>query len=175
MLQGLKEAKARLRQILDREGKPTWALLSDLLANAERRAARGRFDDALARLYRAIEMAVEADVFDRTGVLLYDEKTYTGAYEKHRPFAMRYQEASGLREALSVVASFDGALGATNTLAQWLYAEYTGKGQLGSLLAARNQSILAHGHKSVSEAHYTNLRDYLRGIGLEPAPAWPNW
>ncbi|GIW33975.1 TIGR02710 family CRISPR-associated CARF protein [Meiothermus sp.] len=175
VLQALKEAKARLRQILDKEGKPTLALLADLLANAERRAARGRFDDALARLYRAIEMAVEADILERTGVLLDDEKTFTEAYEKHLSLAKRYQEASGLREALSVASAFDGALGATNTLAQRLYADYTDKGQLGNLLTARNQSILAHGHQPVSEAHYTDLRDYLRGFGLEAAPAWPNW
>lgn len=175
VLQGLVEAKARLRQILDNEGKPTLALLADLLANAERRAARGRFDDALARLYRAIEMAAEADIFERTGVLLYDEKTFTKANEKHLSHAKLYKDASGLREALSVAASFDGALGATNTLAQKLYAEYTGKGKLGEHLAARNQSILAHGHQPVSEDHYTNLRDYLRGFGLEPAPAWPHW
>lgn len=134
---------------------------------------RGRYDDALARLYRAIEMAVEADILERTGVLLYDETTFVGEYKDHLSWAGRYLKASGLREALNVAAGFDGALGATNTLAQRLYAEYTGKGLLGSFLENRNKSILAHGHRPVSGAHYTELRDYLRGFGLEPAPAWP--
>jgi CRISPR-associated protein (TIGR02710 family) len=173
VLEGLKEAKGRLRAILDKENKPTFALLADLLANAERRAARGRYDDALARLYRAIEMAVEADIFEREGVLLYDEQTFAGEYEKHRPWANRYREAAGLREALNVAAGFDGALGRSNTLAQRLYSEYTGNGKLGNFVKQRNQSILAHGHQPVSEAYSTELQAYLRDLGLEAAPAWP--
>ncbi|RIH87598.1 CRISPR-associated protein [Meiothermus luteus] len=175
VLEGLKDAKTRLRAILDKENKPTFALLADLLANAERRAARGRYDDALARLYRAIEMAVEADILERTGVLLYDETTFVGEYEKHRPWAKRYREAVGLREALNVAMGFDGALGCSNTLAQRLYAEYTNNGKLGNFVRQRNQSILAHGHQPVSVTHYTEFRDYLVGLGLRPAPAWPSW
>ncbi|MCX7602378.1 MAG: TIGR02710 family CRISPR-associated CARF protein, partial [Meiothermus sp.] len=97
VLQGLQEAKQGLRAILDKENRPTFALLADLLANAERRARRGRYDDALARLYRAIEMASEADIFERTGVQLKDEKTFVGEYKQHLVWAQRYRQAAGLR------------------------------------------------------------------------------
>ena len=175
VLQALQEGQGRLEQICKRKGKPTFALLADLLANAERRAARGRYDDALARLYRAIEMAIEADIFEREGVLIYDEKTFTGSYQQHIGWAGRYNEASGLREALQVAAGFDGALGHTNTLSQRLYSDYTATGRLGNLLKWRNESILAHGSRPVGEQEYARLRDYLREFGLEPAPAWPHW
>jgi CRISPR-associated protein (TIGR02710 family) len=44
---------------VSRSSKPTENLLRDLLANAQRRADEGRYDDALARLYRSVEMYVE--------------------------------------------------------------------------------------------------------------------
>ncbi|RDI94736.1 TIGR02710 family CRISPR-associated protein [Meiothermus sp. QL-1] len=175
VLQGLQEAMSHLRQILDKEGKPTRALLADLLANAERRAARGRYDDALARLYRVIELAVEADFFEGVGLLVYDPKTFTEAYSDFAVWAERYNRASGLREALSVAAGLDSALGRNESLSQRLYADYTAGGKLGGLVARRNESILAHGHRPVGEAHYIELRDYLQGLGLEPAPAWPSF
>ncbi|MDW8482348.1 MAG: TIGR02710 family CRISPR-associated CARF protein [Meiothermus sp.] len=173
VLQELKEAKGRLRNILDNENRPTFALLADLLANAERRARRGRYDDALARLYRAIEMASEADIFERTEVQLKDEKTFVGKYEQHLVWAQRYRQAVGLREVLEVAAGFDSSLGERETLSQRLLADYTGNGSLGGLLAQRNKSILAHGHQPVKEEDYQKLWDYLRNLGLEAAPAWP--
>jgi len=66
----LEEQLSFLRKLVEEEGKPTENLLEDLLANAERRAETGRYDDALARLYRALELAAEADLYHRTGIVL---------------------------------------------------------------------------------------------------------
>jgi hypothetical protein len=52
VLKGLEALLPHLQSIVEAGEKPTSPLLQDLLANAERRAALGRFDDALARLYR---------------------------------------------------------------------------------------------------------------------------
>jgi CRISPR-associated protein (TIGR02710 family) len=52
VLKGLEALLPHLQSIVEAGEKPTFPLLQDLLANAERRAALGRFDDALARLYR---------------------------------------------------------------------------------------------------------------------------
>ncbi len=41
----------------------------DLLRNAERRAARGRYDDAAARLYRALEMLAQMRMGARSPAL----------------------------------------------------------------------------------------------------------
>jgi len=172
VLQGLQEAQARLRQILDKEGKPTGALLADLLANAERRAARGRYDDALARLYRAIELAVEADLYEQVGLLVEEPQTYPQAAQA---FYRRFQQAGGLREWIEVAAALDGQLGRTGTLAQRLYADYIGNGPLGDLVRKRNESILAHGTRPVAPEDYQALRDYLQQNGLQPAPPWLQW
>lgn len=54
----LKEERVRYsKKIPELKGEvPTPALIVDLLANAERRALEGNYDDGIARLYRVIEM-----------------------------------------------------------------------------------------------------------------------
>ncbi|WP_337867917.1 TIGR02710 family CRISPR-associated CARF protein [Meiothermus sp.] len=168
VLQELQQAQARLRAILDREGKPTLALLADLLANAQRRASRGRYDDALARLYRAVELAAEADLFERTGIELRRDSTYP---DKLQDLAGR--KTPGLKEALGLAFEIDTRLGNTGTLAQQLYGDYSSK--LQGLLQQRHSSILAHGVKPVKPEALEGLQNYLGEKGLEAAPAWPNW
>lgn len=168
VLQELQQAKARLRAILDREGKPTFALLADLLANAQRRASRGRYDDALARLYRAVELAAEADLYERTGIELRLASTYP---DKLQDLAGR--KTPGLKEALGLAFEIDSRLGNTGTLAQQLYGDYSSK--LQGLLQQRHSSILAHGVKPVKPEALKGLQDYLGEKGLEAAPAWPTW
>lgn len=168
VLQELQQAKARLRAILDREGKPTFALLADLLANAKRRASRGRYDDALARLYRAVELAAEADLFERTGIELRRDSTYP---DKLQDLAGR--KTPGLKEALGLAFEIDTRLGNAGTLAQRFYGDYSSK--LQGLLQQRHSSILAHGVKPVKPEALEGLQNYLGEKGLEAAPAWPNW
>src|SRR5208283_410335 len=48
--------------------EPDFALCADLWLNAQRRATGGRFDDAVARLYRLTEAAVQAQLWRRYGV-----------------------------------------------------------------------------------------------------------
>lgn len=170
VLQELQQAKARLRAILDREGKPTFALLADLLANARRRASRGRYDDALARLYRAVELAAEADLFERHQTVLSDPKSYPQAAQH---LAVQAQKTTGLKDRLSLAATIDGVFGQSETLPQRLYAAYLG--ELGNLLQARHNSILAHGFTPVKQESWEKLYKSLEGLGLEAAPAWPNW
>ncbi|MGK0617956.1 TIGR02710 family CRISPR-associated CARF protein [Meiothermus cerbereus] len=168
VLQGLQAAKARLREILDREGRPTFALLADLLANAERRAARGRYDDALARLYRAVELAAEADLYERTGIELRVAATYPQPLQD-----LAGRKTPGLKEALGLAFEIDTRLGHSGTLAQQLYGDYSSK--LQGLLQQRHSSILAHGVKPVKLEALQGLQAYLCERGLEPAPAWPSW
>lgn len=170
VLQELQQAKARLRAILDREGKPTFALLADLLANAQRRASRGRYDDALARLYRAVELAAEADLYERHQIVLSDPTSYPQAAQH---LAQQVQKATGLKDRLSLAATIDGVLGQSQTLSQRLYAAYLG--ELGNLLQARHSSILAHGFTPVKQESWEKLYKSLEGLGLEAAPAWPTW
>lgn len=170
VLQNLQRSQALLQEILKRAGKPSFALLADLLANAERRAARGRYDDALARLYRAIELAAEASIFERHGIEVREFKTYP---QNLQHIAVKMEKAQGLKEHLSLMASIDGALQQTETLPQKLYAAYLGP--LGEQMQARHRSILGHGLQPVRQKAWEDLRQNLLSLGLEAAPPWPSW
>ena len=59
------EAKSRLNQLKQNQTKPSRLLLEDLIANAARRRKEGRHVDAVARLYRATEMAAQLRLYEQ--------------------------------------------------------------------------------------------------------------
>ncbi|GLV48960.1 CRISPR-associated protein [Thermus sp. LT1-2-5] len=172
VLRGLEALLPHLQAIVEAAGKPTFALLQDLLANAERRAELGRFDDALARLYRAMELAVEADVLERLGFLLKDPRTWPEGFPES--LRERVLRPRGLMELLEAAFDLDLAFGQKNTLAQRLYGE---KNRIQSLLSRRHESILAHGTKPVEEEDYRRVLDFLSSLDpkLAPLAPWPRF
>jgi CRISPR-associated protein (TIGR02710 family) len=171
-LRALEDLLPSLEAIVAQEGKPTFVLLQDLLANAERRAEVGRYDDALARLYRALELVAEADVHERLGFLLKDPKTWPEGFPE--TLRERILRPRGLMDLLEAAFELDLAFGQRGTLAQRLYGE---KNRLQALLAKRHESILAHGTRPVELEDYTRLRDFLLGLDerLRPLPPWPKF
>ena len=170
VLKGLEALLPHLQSIVEAGEKPTFPLLQDLLANAERRAALGRFDDALARLYRALELAVEADLQERLGFTLKDPKTWPEGFPES--LRERIPKPRGLMELLEAAFDLDLAFGQRGTLAQRLYGE---RNRLQALLQKRHGSILAHGTRPVEQEDYERLRDFLAGLDerLRPLPPWP--
>ena len=170
VLKGLEALLPHLQSIVEAGEKPTFPLLQDLLANAERRAALGRFDDALARLYRALELAVEADLQERLGFTLKDPKTWPEGFPES--LRERILKPRGLMELLEAAFDLDLAFGQRGTLAQRLYGE---RNRLQALLQKRHGSILAHGTRPVEREDYERLRDFLAGLDerLRPLPPWP--
>lgn len=170
VLSELSEQLTRLYELLASGQRPSRLLLADLLANAARRAEAGRYDDALARLYRAVELAAEADLYARHGVNLRDPAT-CGALSPE--LKSRVRDTLGLKEALNLAYDIDLYFGKSGTLAQRLYSDY--QTVLKPLLARRHQSILAHGLTPVGREAYEELREYLEAQGAYAAPAWPRW
>ncbi|WP_105316772.1 TIGR02710 family CRISPR-associated CARF protein [Thermus tenuipuniceus] len=172
VLKGLEEGMGALEAIVEAGTKPTFPLLQDLLANAERRAALGRYDDALARLYRALELAAEADIHERLGFLLKDPRTWPEGFPE--TLRERILRPRGLMELLEAAFELDLAFSQQGTLAQRLYGQ---KNRLQALLARRHESILAHGTRPVEEADYQRLRDFLGDLDdrLRPLPPWPKF
>jgi CRISPR-associated protein (TIGR02710 family) len=170
VLKGLEALLPHLQSIVEAGEKPTFPLLQDLLANAERRAALGRFDDALARLYRALELAVEADLQERLGFTLKDPKTWPEGFPES--LRERILKPRGLMELLEAAFDLDLAFSQRGTLAQRLYGE---RNRLQALLQKRHGSILAHGTRPVEREDYERLRDFLAGLDerLRPLPPWP--
>jgi len=169
VLRGLQAHLGHLAKLVRKKGKPTRALLADLLANADRRAAAGRYDDALARLYRALELAAEADLYTRTGIVLRDPQTWP---ESLRRSLRDHAEPFGLKGVLDLAFDVDLRLGNQGTLAQRIRGSWE---SIEPYLKKRHQSILAHGTLPVSEEDYRGLRSVFDGWGIESAPEWPRW
>lgn len=171
VLSELERQQQTLQRLVDAAETPIPELLADLLANAERRAATDRYDDALARLYRAVELAAEVDFYERHGFMLRAPDEYRGGVPKE--LRERARRTLGLREVLELAATLDTFFQQQGTLCQRLDGDY--RTRLGPLLEKRHQSILAHGLRPVSSADYTALRDYLRGLDLVSTAPWPIW
>ena len=125
-------------------------LIEDLLLNADRRAAQGRYDDAVGRLYRSVELTAQIWLEKRYGLA-------TGGMDvaavpnsmKPRLEERRDEKGKvriGLLLAWDVIAAFaDDPLGVC-------FTEYRTK--LLSFLEVRNQSLFAHGIRPVVQQDY---------------------
>jgi len=119
-----------------------FAPVIDLCLNAMRRANRGRYDDAVARIYRALEM------FAQINLLRWEQPLYTSRlnleqlpnglknkYGGNRRASSRNLEI-GLRQAYCLLADL-------NTPAGKVFIKHDKK--IRQLLEKRNYSIMAHG------------------------------
>src|SRR5690606_12137883 len=109
---------ARLAEHLGKLGQatpPSRHHVLDLLANAKRRKDEGRFDDAVARLYRATEAIAHVAPKERHGVESTDKASLDRVPEALRPaWASRASEgvvALGLQEAYMLLAGLNDPIG----------------------------------------------------------------
>lgn len=166
-------APPRLRPGVSSTG-PGLPILRDLLANAGRRAAEQRYDDAVGRLYRAIEGMAQYRLQERHQI------PSTSAVPLYRlPERMRREKEGasgqpqetcklGLQEAYQLLAALDDELGA-----RFLQIRGTEKTEDGTGLGARNSSIFAHGWVPISAGDYERLREttwaLAGGLGITEA------
>ena len=132
--------------------------ITDLVCNARRRATERRYDDAVARLYRAFEALAQIRLRDSHGIS--DTKF---APVDRLPDSLRAEWTDrardgavflGLRDAYRLLKGLGDDLGAR-------FSDLGLGDDRGSPLVARNQSILAHGFRSVSEGTYIQLYEKL--------------
>ncbi len=133
--------------------EPNRELIHDLLANAQRRAAEFRFDDAVARLYRAIEALAQIRLRDGHGL-----QSHAIPIDRVPPplcdlWSARAQNGRlrlGLQDAYKLLAALDDELAARFRRLKLDVCN-------ASPLVARNESILAHGFRPVGQAAYEEL------------------
>jgi CRISPR-associated protein (TIGR02710 family) len=144
----------------------------DLLANAKRRREEGRLDDAVARLYRAIEAMAQVALEERHGIESTERIPLHRIPEELRAkWISRANEgvvALGLQDAYALLASLNDPLAAK--------FRDLGLHDTKSPLVTRNRSILAHGFERVSEASCDKLWEAalsLASLEEESLPAFP--
>jgi hypothetical protein len=125
----------------------------DLIRNAERRAARSRYDDATARLYRAVELLAQQRL-----LLEYDLDTSDLDLQKVPEGLRQPYEAQQDREDAKIKLGLQDAYALLIGLGDPLGQAYMqARNPLSNALKQRNSSILAHGLAPVGEDGYQEL------------------
>ncbi len=127
-----------------------YEIVQDLLLNAERRATQGRYDDAVGRLYRALELLVQVRLLKAYEIKTGDvDLARLPEHLRHdfHPHGGRIQIA--LRRSYELLAQLgDDPIGQ-------LYRQQ--KGKVISALEIRNDSLFAHGFKPITEQNYHSV------------------
>jgi len=141
-------------------GKPTRELLLDLLANAKRRASQGKFDDAMLRIYRALELMAQKELLENhrieTGNLRPDQIPKS-LQPKLLPRFNKESETLkiGLEDSWELLLSLGDPIAS---------AYQQNRDLLRKIQVARNESLLAHGFTPVSESTYEKLKTAIYQI-----------
>lgn len=144
----------------------------DLLANAKRRKDEGRFDDAVARLYRALEAIAQVALKEGHGV----ESTEKIPLEKV-PESLRTTWAARATDGV-VALGLQDDYALLEALGDPIGQKFQGAGLSGttSPLVARNRSILAHGFERVTDAVFDKLWTSalsLANVDVASLPSFP--
>ncbi|MEW6278805.1 MAG: TIGR02710 family CRISPR-associated CARF protein [Candidatus Eremiobacterota bacterium] len=130
-----------------------YEVLEDLLLNAERRAVVQRYDDAVGRLYRSLELLAQLRLWMAFGLKTGDVERAKLPEAVREKFPGEEKVVLGLERSFTLLADLgDEPLGAL-----WLERA----GELKNALQVRNHSIFAHGFQPVHRGLY---RDFERPV-----------
>lgn len=150
--------------------------LDELLANARRRGKQARYDDAIARLYRAVELFAQNRLYRAFG-----------ATSGRIPLdSLDSTLAEQLRAAFPDGMTHDGGrlqLGCAKGFSALAYSPFEDDHQLPKIydrlknaLGKRNDSWLAHGTRPASASDFDEMWKLVLaelGIAAEALPDWP--
>lgn len=140
--------------------KPSRSLIIDLVANAERRAGENKYDDAVARLYRALEMVAQCAITEppinasSASDFPADKLPESLKEEYIKQYSRDGKIKLGLEALFKVLIETDPPHPHAKVF--WAYHNL-----LRNVQSARNQSILAHGITPVKAETYETLRTTL--------------
>lgn len=144
---------------------------TDLWNSAERRKTEGRFDDAVARLYRLIEYIAQVRLFyDYNGLKTSDldisllSESLRASYKEKAGRSDKIE--LGLYESYALLKALD------NDLGNLFIAKYDETDELKKVLGLRNQSILAHGFGPLSQNGCETAQASVRSLMDQ---AFQNW
>lgn len=139
-------------------GKNVKYYLADLINNAERRIDESKFDDAVARLYRAMELISQIGLLNKK---LFDESKL-----KNKTFIVNEDKLEEIDD-LDIKNRLDTRSGLRNnfTVLEKLgvdYAkEYMKNKEIQNRIQKRNESILAHGLNPIDKGDAKMLHDLV--------------
>lgn len=164
----LEAHRLRARQLKERKDTgPSREYIEDLLANAQRRAAEQRFDDAVARLYRVVEAMAQFRLKFPHGILNTSAVSVRMIPDRlllewGGKTANQEEIKLGLQDAYRLLEELGDPLGARFRELAGPLPQRDAAG-----LAARNNSILAHGWVPVAGASFGRLQQTADALACE--------
>lgn len=153
-----------LKKILGKSKASGYELVSDLLNNAERRAVQKHYDDAIARLYRAIELFAQIRMEKEYGYKTDDLKLEQMPEELKDEYKCRVRDGKillGLVEDYELLFKLGDHFGKKFE---------QNKGRIIDGIKRRNKSISGgHGTTPLGEEDYLFVKDRLKGFIFEAA------
>lgn len=153
-----------LKKILGKTRGSGYELVGDLMKNAERRAYRGYYDDAVARLYRATELFAQVHL-DKKHALPSGKMTLADLPEN-----LREEYASRQRDDGRILLGLHDDYELLHRLGDPVGKAYKEREErILSALQVRNNSIYAHGLEPLSEEKFNEVNSVLSGFIHETA------
>lgn len=125
-------------------------LIDDLLNNAHRRILDKRYDDAAARIYRALELYGQIHFQEETGCSTSEVTPELVPEQIREEFKRKYTEPKKGRLKLPLTATYRFLQEAGHEAGERFF-EQQWQSKIKNIQNSRNESILAHGIKPVSE------------------------
>jgi CRISPR-associated protein (TIGR02710 family) len=155
--------------------KPSILHFRDLLANAKRRAdLEQKYDDAVARLYRAMEVLAQAILREPYGIDTSNVRNGDIPKNLLQEFQHKYRDEKDGRIKVPLFAAYRLLGELKEDVAKIFFDLY--EKEIKPLLNIRNQSILAHGFNPVEENTFRRLFDSalkVSGTKEEDLPQFP--
>lgn len=130
--------------------------VTDLIANSERRFVQGRYDDGVARLYRALEWLAQIRLSTEYNIDTNDVDPELMPDELRNQFEPGANRTGKIRSDL--VKDYRLLAALKDGLGHWWQAN---EKELIGKLEMRNYSILAHGQKPVTGYEYRDFSDSI--------------
>jgi CRISPR-associated protein (TIGR02710 family) len=166
MVADLHRAEVSLKELAAVDGASA-AVVRDLRANAARRMREGRFDDAVARLYRAAEAYGQSILSERHQIRtnsVDEQQVPEGIRTEWRSHKGPGPWKAGLQDAYCLLEALGDEVGARFHSSGLAVEMADGRIHGGGVLAARNQSILAHGFRPVGKADCERMSDAIEHL-----------
>ncbi|HEY3443117.1 MAG TPA: TIGR02710 family CRISPR-associated CARF protein [Paludibaculum sp.] len=148
--------------VLSEAANSTFPLVEDLLSNALRRGKERRFDDAVSRLYRAVEALAQAALATRHDVPSTSRvNSAIIPWDRLAPDVAHRWRTSARREDNSVELALTDSYRLLDALGDPLGGAFSRSDFADpkrNPLKARNHSILAHGYRPIQEGDFRSLK-----------------
>ena len=139
-----------------------YEVVEDLLLNADRRASQKRYDDAVGRLYRAIELLEQIRLFRQYGILTGDVDVAKLPEALQPEYSAKKSSYSKKKIQIGLFQSYDLLSKFTDEPLGQLFV--THKDRILNSLEIRNHSLFAHGFQPISHSDYQSFNKIIGGF-----------